>query len=80
MSNPAEQSLRMFYIFSTFSLFVYSSINCSVVEFSGGDLMKILIYENLVGDFFVTRSAVLLKKLISLTFSLMVVVTAFDIR
>ena len=49
----------MFYIFSTFSLFVYSSINCSVVDFSGDDLMKTLIYENLVGDFVVTRSAVL---------------------
>ena len=55
--NPAEQFLLIFFIiFSTSSLFVCCSINCSVGNFSWSDLIKVLMSENLFGDFPVTRS------------------------
>ena len=82
LSNPLEQLLPMFFIsFSISTLFICSSINYSIGKFSGTDLIKVLMSENLVGDFSVTHLAVLLKNLlISSTLSLMVVVLGFNIR
>lgn len=52
LSNLVKQSLRTaFIIFSTSSRIVRCSVNCSVVEISGSDLMEVLISEDLVGDF-----------------------------
>ena len=81
LSSRVEQSLRtVFIVFNTSSLFVFCSINCSVVKLSGSDLMKNLISENLVDDFSVTRVVKLLKNLlILLIFPLMVVVVGFNI-
>ena len=71
--NLVEQSLPIFFIiFSTSSLYVSCSINCLVGKFSGSDLMKALMSENLIRGFPVTRLTVLLKNLlILLTFPLM---------
>ena len=82
LSNPVEQSLGMlFIIFSISSLFSCSSKNCSSGKLSSSDLMKVLISENLTGDFPVTYLPASSKTLlISLTFSLMVVVLGFNIR
>ena len=63
MSNSVEQYYGCFFIiFRTSSLSVCYSINFSVGKLSGSNLM--LISENLLGDFTVTRLAVLLKSLL----------------
>ena len=75
--NPVEQSLRLLCYCFHYFLFVCCSINCSVGNLPASHL-KVLISGNLLGDFPVTRLAVLSKiLLISLTLPLMVVVLGF---
>ena len=76
--NPVEQSFCVF--FSASSLFFCASMYYFVGKFSGSNFIKVLISENLVGDFLEAFLVVLSKYLlIWLTFPLMVNVLGFYI-